>query len=96
MGNTTLEARLSAALLAGGARLMQAVQAALAARGLPAELEMSVQGNRLRLASRSRAVIDAETGRVGVPPLAPLEDAARAVAPEVARAVAATMRGEAG
>jgi len=73
------------ALLAAGETLAEVLRAGLAARGLPGELSVRVEGSRVVVASRAPEVRAAELGAPGRPPSAPVETLARCAAGEIAR-----------
>ena len=81
------------ALLAAGEQLAEAMRTALAARGLPSDLCVMVDGGRVVVASRSAAVRRAELGEPGIAPGAAMEGAAREAAPLLVHALAGRLEG---
>jgi hypothetical protein len=88
-----LEESVKDALLAAAEHLAEAVRAHLLARGLPDDVCLRVEDGRVVVASRSQVVRRAELGAAGAPPLGVMEGAARDVAPDLARRIAAHLQG---
>jgi hypothetical protein len=91
-----MDERLKDALASAGGVLAEAMRAGLGERGLPCEVSMRVRNGRVHVVSASAAVRDAELGAPGRPPAGVLEGIGRAVAPQVAAAVADVLRGRNG
>jgi hypothetical protein len=83
---------LKAALSAAGESLALAVRAELSARGLPDDVHVLVGDGRVVIGSASRAVKEAELGRVGTPPRPSMEMAGYRGAVEALDGVAAALR----
>jgi len=83
---------LSAALLAAGERLAEAMRTGLCRQGLPSELTVLVEGERVVIASRSGAVRDAEIGTAATAPTAMMENIAREAAPDLIREISAKLQ----
>jgi hypothetical protein len=81
------------ALAEAGERLADALRERLAAQGLSDELEMALDGDRLRVVSHAREIHAAEIGRAGMAPTAPMESAARQAASGIVQALGARLRG---
>jgi len=90
--HTALEETLSDALLAAGEQLAEAMRIGLSAQGLPSELTVLVEGERVLIASRSGAVRDAEVGTVSRPPTAMMESMAREASAALVHAISAKLR----
>jgi len=87
-----LEESLSDALLAAGERLAEAMRMRLSAHGLPSELTVLVEGERVVIASRSGAVRDAEVGIASKPPRATMERIAREAAPDLLQVISTRLQ----
>jgi hypothetical protein len=88
-----LEESVRDALLEAGEHLAEAVRANLLARGLPDDVCLLVEDGRVVVGSRSKLVRRAELGAAGAPPLGVMEEAARDLAPDLARGIAAGLQG---
>jgi len=78
-----VEESLKDALLSAGERLSEALRMGLSERGLPNDVCVVLNGDKVVVASRSNAIRDAELGSAGVPPRPILESIARDAAPAV-------------
>ncbi len=87
-----MEESLSDALLAAGEQLAEAMRLGLSAHGLPSELSVLVEGERVVIASRSGVVRDAEVGTASTPPMGTLESIAREATPALLYAISAKMQ----
>jgi hypothetical protein len=81
-----VEESLSHALLAAGERLADALRRGLSEYGLPSEIHIVLDGDRVIVASRSAELRRHEVGQAGYPPGAIMEGIARDAVPEVLQA----------
>jgi len=77
-----VEESLTAALFAAGEQLAEALRMGLSAGGLPAELHIVLDGDRVVIASKSAELRLHEVGRVGSPPKGTMEGLARDAVPK--------------
>jgi hypothetical protein len=87
-----MDERLKDALASAGEMLAEAVRAGLVSRGLPGETSVTLRDGRVVVASASAALRDVERGAPGRRPAGILEGIGRAAAPQVAAAIAGTLR----
>jgi hypothetical protein len=88
---TRLDDSLMDALRGAGTLLADALAEGLVARGLPGEVQVVVEAGRVRVVSRARAVHEAEFGRAGMAPSAPMAGLAREAAPRIVAALAESL-----